>query len=42
MLRYGFLGYFNAGLGAEHSLSIGVGIALPNLFNVEPQPPEQL
>jgi hypothetical protein len=40
--RYGLLDYFNAGIGAEHSLSFGVGAALPNLFGVEPEPPEQL
>jgi hypothetical protein len=40
--RYGFLDYFNAGVGVEHSLSFGVGLALPNLFGVEPEPPEQL
>jgi hypothetical protein len=40
--RYGLLNYFNAGIGAEHSLSLGVGLALPNLFGVEPEPPEQL
>ncbi len=42
MVRYGAQFYFDSGLGTEHVLSIGAGVALPNLFGFEPEPPEKL
>jgi hypothetical protein len=42
MLRYGAQFYFDDGPGAEHVLSLGAGVALPNLFGFEPEPPETL
>ncbi|MFB6262676.1 MAG: PEGA domain-containing protein [Bradymonadaceae bacterium] len=41
-LRYHLQDYFNPGLGAEHVVSLGGGVALPNLFGFEPEPPEEL
>jgi hypothetical protein len=40
--RYSGQFYFDGGLGAEHVFSFGAGVALPNLFGFEPEPPEQL
>ncbi|MGM0554861.1 MAG: PEGA domain-containing protein [Myxococcota bacterium] len=40
--RYSGQFYFDGGLGTEHVFSFGAGIALPNLFGFEPEPPEQL
>jgi hypothetical protein len=42
MLRYSAQFYFDDGLGTENVLSVGAGIALPNLFGFEPEPPEKL
>lgn len=42
MLRYSAQFYFDDGLGTENVLSIGAGVALPNLFGFEPEPPEKL
>jgi hypothetical protein len=42
MLRYGAQFYIDEGLGTESVLSLGVGVALPNLFGFEPEPPERL
>lgn len=42
MLRYSAQFYFDDGLGTEHVFSVGAGVALPNLFGFEPEPPEKL
>lgn len=42
LLRYSLQDYFNAGKGVEHILSLGIGVAYPNLLGFEPEPPEQL
>ncbi|QDG52590.1 PEGA domain-containing protein [Persicimonas caeni] len=42
MLRYSAQFYFDDGLGTENVLSVGAGVALPNLFGFEPEPPEKL
>jgi hypothetical protein len=42
IFRYGVQDYFNRGKGVEHVLSLGAGVALPNLFGFEPEPPEEL
>ncbi len=42
MLRYSAQDYFNRGKGVEHVISLGVGAAYPNLFGLEPEPPEEL
>ncbi|MFW5967582.1 MAG: PEGA domain-containing protein [Persicimonas sp.] len=41
-LRYSGQFYFDRGLGAESLFSLGAGLALPNLFGFEPEPPDQL
>ncbi len=42
MLRYSAQFYFDDGLGTDNVLSVGAGVALPNLFGFEPEPPEKL
>ncbi len=42
MARYGAQFYFDDGLGVENVFSLGIGVALPNLFGFEPEPPERL
>jgi hypothetical protein len=42
MARYSAQFYFDDGLGTENVLSVGAGVALPNLFGFEPEPPEKL
>jgi hypothetical protein len=42
MARYSAQFYFDDGLGTESVLSVGAGVALPNLFGFEPEPPETL
>lgn len=42
LFRYSAQAYIDDGPGAEHVLSLGAGIALPNIFGVEPEPPETL
>ncbi len=42
LARYSGQFYFDGGLGTEHVFSFGAGVALPNLFGFEPEPPEQL
>lgn len=42
LFRYSVQDYFNRGKGVEHMFSIGVGAAYPNLFGIEPEPPEEL
>jgi hypothetical protein len=42
LARYSGQFYFDGGLGTEHVFSFGVGVALPNLFGFEPEPPEKL
>lgn len=41
-LRYGAQFYLTDGPGVEHMLSLGAGLALPNFFGVEAEPPETL
>jgi hypothetical protein len=40
--RYNVQDYFNAGRGVEHVLNIGAGMTFPNVFGIEPRPPETL
>ena len=40
--RYGIQGYFDAGLGIDHLLYIGLGAAFPNVFGFDAEPPEKL
>jgi len=42
VLRYSFQDYFNAGRGVEHVISVGAGIAYPDIFGFAPEPPEEL
>lgn len=42
MVRYSAQFYFDDGLGTENVFSFGAGVALPNLFGFEPEPPEKL
>ncbi len=42
LVRYSFQDYFNAGVGTSHLLNLGVGIALPNIFGLDPEPPAQI
>ena len=42
LFRYSAQAYIDDGPGTEHVLSLGAGIALPNIFGVEPEPPETL
>lgn len=41
-VRYGLQDYFNFGRGVEHTFNLGAGLALPNIFGFEPEPPEEL
>lgn len=40
--RYGLQGYFDSGIGADHLLSIGVGLSLDSLFGFSAKPPDAL
>ncbi|MFU8804763.1 MAG: PEGA domain-containing protein [Bradymonadaceae bacterium] len=42
MLRYGMQGYFNQGLGLEHTLGLSVGMGFQNVFGFEAEPPGRL
>jgi hypothetical protein len=41
-VRYGIQGYFDAGLGIDHLLYLGLGAAFPNVFGFDAEPPEKL
>ncbi len=41
-VRYSLQGYFDDSVGADHMLSLSLGVALPNLFGFEPEPPDTL
>jgi hypothetical protein len=41
-VRYSLQGYFNDAVGADHMLSLSVGVAFANVFGFEPEPPATL
>lgn len=41
-VRYNMHDHLNTGVGAQHIISFGIGGALPNLFGVEPEPPNKI
>lgn len=40
--RYNAHVHFNEAVGAEHTLSFGIGAAFPNVFGFEPEPPDKI
>jgi hypothetical protein len=42
MARYSIQDYFEAGLGTDHQVSLGIGAAFSNLFGFDTEPPETL
>lgn len=42
MARYGVQGYFNEGLGLEHTLGVSIGMGFQNVFGFEAEPPGRL